>query len=514
MKLNWFLRCVLMEEAGADGGVGGGGGTDSTALTVSTGTAVATEGGGDGTGGGDGSTALATTGADSQPIIEGGRLTQSASQTFRQLEKANPQAREVIARSQRALATVAKLTEMLGSKFFERINGLRRLEQEVAKHSYVGNDGKRVDGLTALRQAGEDIDRSDSLYEKADPQLIAMMTESAPGKHAFVKLFPHVVNRLHELAPKTYRRWMGMQNLHIVEKAPVTLKLQNGQESTEEIDIPFRLRRMIGNLPWAIDKDTGTYAGGAVTPQQAQALAWDFEMLHAFMTQVRATANETPEDLTPAKEDTTAAEIATAKREAETERQGAWATKRDAICNDVLGDEVRKQTKALDLSQTIIADITSRARKAINETRRAKPDNERRQKAFFDSGDLAGYLAYNRSILEDQAQSAVEKAVQLYGRKSSRRTPATQKTVTPAAPAPAGQQKTHQAAPANVVMLNAEQLKKLNGSSITRFMKTAIGNQPGTTNAMVVKREYMLKAANPWGYPEGTVVRVPMDFRG
>jgi len=490
-----------MEESGGDAGGAGGG---STALTVTTGTDVATiDGGGgdtgDGTGGDSGAALTTTTGADSEPVFEGGKLSQSATKAFRQLETANPTARNILNRAQRALGTVAKLTWMFGPKPFDKINQLRKFEKEAGGMA----------GLQALREANEDLVKSDELYERADPQLIAMMTETPAAKQAFVKLFPHSVAKLRELAPLTYTRWLGMQQLHSIEKAEVSIKDKNGTViATEPIDIPFRLRRIVGMLPWSQDQN-GKFTGGTVTPEQMQTFQADLSYMFSYLDMIRGFANATPEDLTPPKEDTSAARIAEAENAANTALQNSWKVQRDAICNDILAEEVRKQTKGMDLSSTIVADITAKARKSINDTRKAQPDNTGKVKSFFDAQNLSGYIAYNKRIVQDHAQSAVEKAVGLYARKSSRRAPAVATgnqppaTGTQAQPATGTQPQT-----GKIVKLSPQQAELLGGRHGTRWAKQALfPGDKGTTREMMQRGQQMLRKNNPLNLPDGTIVQ-------
>ena len=500
MKLNWFLKSLLMEESAGDAGGGGGTGGDSTALAVTTGTDLATIDSGDGgDGAGGDSTALATTGADSAAVYEGGKLSRGTTKTFRQLETANPAARPILAEAQRALGGWAKIKSMFGPKPFDKINALRKFEKEAGGMA----------GLQALREASEDLVKSDELYEKADPQLIAMMTETPAAKQAFVKLFPHSVAKLRELAPMTYTRWLGMQQLHSLEKAEVSIKSKDGTVlGTEPIDIPFRLRRIVGMLPWAMDA-TGKFTGGTVTPEQMQTFQADLSYMFSYLDTVRAYANSTPEDLTPPKEDTSAAQIAKANKDAEDAIQNSWKVQRDAICNDIVAEEVRKQTKGMDLSSTIIADITAKSRKSINDIRKGQPDNTGKVKAFFDAKNVSGYIAYNKRIVQDHAASAVEKAVGLYARKSSRRAPAAVSAAPVAAPGTQGVAPAANAPQAGkIVKLTAQQGDQLGGRHGTRWMKQQIfPGDKGTTKEMRASGQMMLRRGNPLNLPDGTVVQ-------
>lgn len=511
MKLNWLWRSVLMEEAG-DGGTGGGGGGNETALATTTGTDITTTD--DGAGAGDGTTAITTTEGDAAaPIFEGGKLSQSASKTFRKLEVANPDAKPLLSRAQRAFGTVAKLTAMFGPKPFDRINALRKMERELETHAYVNNEGKRIDGLTALREINDDVAAHDDLYANSDPRLLGLMTESPAGKNAYVKLWPHVVAKLRDLAPKMYTRWLGAQTVSLIEKSPITLKSQDGKDlATEAIDLPFRLRRMVGQIPWTVDKESGKYVGGTLTPEQVQALAWDMEFINAFVMQVRGWANETPEDLTPPKEDTSAAAVAKAQEDASQALEQAWMAKRDAICNRILEDQVREQTKGMSLSSLELANVTAAARRSVNETRRNTPDNRTKQYGYLKAKDVKGYLAYNKKIFEDHSQAAVEKAIATYAKRSTRRTPAasgtTGKATTTQAGAPDARQ-TQQQPSGQVRRLTAKESADLGGRTGTRWIKQKIGNSPGTTTEMIFKGQHMLRAGNPLNLPEGTVVQHP-----
>lgn len=495
MRLNWFLRSVLMEESGTgEGGEGGGG--DSTALTVSGGTDVATIDGTRDEGTGDGALAT-TTAADSEPVFEGGKLSPSASKTFRQLRTTNPTLRNVIDRSERALGTVAKLTAMFGPKPFDRINQLRKMEREVGGAA----------GLQALREANDDLIKSDQLYERADPQLISMMTESPAGKQAFVKIFPHSVQRMRELAPQTYTKWVGQQFLHSLEKLEVTLKKSDGAAiSTEPIDMPFRLRRIFGQLPPT--DEHGRFVGGAMTADQEQAIYSDLANIYAWVEKIRSWANATPEDLTPPKEDTSAAAIAKAQKDADAATEALWAEKRDVRSNKIIDDEVSKQTKGMDLSSTLTADIAARARKSINDARKVKPDNSRKIRSFFESKDMIGYLDYNIGIVQDNVQSAVEKATALYAKKSTRRAGAPATTAATTTTTEAAQ--TQPVQTGKVTRLTAQQSEAIGGKYSTRWMKQALApGLPGTTGAMHKLGQQMLRKGNPLGLPDGTVVQFP-----
>jgi hypothetical protein len=469
-----------------------------------------------GEGGGGGGTDLVTTQADSTPIYEGGKLSPGASKTFRSLEAANPKARSILRRALGALDTVGRMTTMLGDKPVARAKQLLTLEREVGTYAYIDGDGKRIDGLTAIRGLDEDVKANDTMYETANPLLIQNMTESQAGKNAFVKLFPHVVSRLRDIAPKTYTKWLGAQMLHWMEKADVTIKGSGGGKGiTEAIDIPFRLMRMIRQLPFGIDKDTGQYLGGAVAPEQAATLAYDIMFVQAFLENVRGYAAETPEDLTPPAEDKSVAAIAKANKEADDALQESWRVKRDIACNDILDAEIKNQTKGMNISATIIADIGARARASINKIRKAKPDNHQRQHGYLQAKDFRGYLVYNKGIFQDNAPEAVDKAVALYVKKNGRRTPAatgTAQNTDPAAPNAQTGQKQQQSS-GQVIRLTPEQAEALGGVTSTRWYKPPIGGK-GTTTEMIRARQMVTRKTipipgYPQGLPDGSIVQFP-----
>lgn len=493
---------VLMNEAG-DGGTGGGG--DSTAVTTVDNSAVATLDGGDGSGSGDGAgtgdgTVVALADANSQPIFDrSGRITQATSKAFRELETSNPTLRSILGQAQRALGTLGKLRSVLGPKPFDRIKELRDFEKEV---------GGR-DGLAALRASVEDMDTSDSLYAKADPALLEMMTESPAGKHAFVRIWPHAVAKFSQLSPNGYTRWLGAQILNAIQKLEVVIgKDSNGKDVTEPFDLPYRLRRMYGMLP-APDAQ-GKAAGGSITPEQHLALISELSLIYNWTDRMRGWSNATPEDLTPQKEDTSAEAIRTAKAEADQALQESWRVKRDSVCNELLADEVAKQSKGLNLSSTDIANVKAKARASVNAIRRAQPDNNAKIQGFFDARNFDGYLKYNRRILEDNMKSEVEKALSIYGKKSTRRTAAT--TDTTRSQAQTQTQNTQQQnnqQQGQIVRLTLEQMKQLGGAHITKYMKQPIGNKPGTTMEDIKKKQYVLRAPNPWKLADGTRVQLP-----
>ena len=515
---NFHGTSVLMEETGGvGGGTGAGSGTgggDSTALTVSTGTAVADAPGGSG---GE----LSPSGDSSLQTGESlfdasGRMTPTTSKLVRELETANPAARSFLGRAQRALGAVAKLTSMLGPKYIDAIVGLRRFENEARWADIVDPQARKAlgkapfktgqDGLAALRSTAEDMERSDELYAKSDPQLLAMMTETPAAKQAYVKLWPHSVSKLRDLAPLTYTKWLGDQVLSLMEKSAVSLKTKDGKDITEEIDLPRRLRRMVGCLPWTTGEN-GAYLGGAVTPEQAQTLAWDIEFLNAFLLKVRGYASQTPEDLTPSKEDASAARIAEAERRADAATEAAWVTTRNAECNELIRAEVEKQAKGLNLSATEIANVTAKARATINEYRRSRPDNNSRIAGFKTAKNLAGYLTYNKGIVEEKAPEAVEKALASQGRRSSRRAPI--RTAAPGTTSPATGTQQQADTTGKIVGLTSAQAQQLRAKG-TLWMMQKIGNQPGTTQDMIGKRQWMLKKGNPLNLPEGSIVQFPV----
>lgn len=493
----------LMNEAG-DGGAGGGG---DTALTVSTGTAVADTGaGGDGTGTDlvpAGDNTPASTGADSQPIFERGQLSKSASQTFRTLETANPTARRVLGQAQRALATQARLVHQFGPKPFDRINALLKFEKEVGG----------VQGLQALRDASAELDEADSLYERADPKLIQDMTETPAAKQAFVGLWPHSVARFREIAPKTYTRWLGAQVMHSLEKIPIQLHDKNGSPmgNPEVIDMPFRLRRMFGNLPGKFEN--GAFTGGDMSAGMVQEFYSDLAFIWAMVNEVRGWSQAQPEDLTPPKEDTSAARIAELESQANNATQEAWAVQRNAVCNEVLEQEIRKQTKGMELASVDMLNVAAEARNRINRTRRQQPDNNGKVDAFFKAKDLKGYISYNKRIFEDNAQAAVEAAVQKYGKKAPARRGAQQtqqQTETKSTNNGQQQTQTQQTAPTQVVRLSAQEAQDLGGPASTRWMKAAM--TPAETSEarkMTSMGQMRLRKGNPLKLPEGTVVQFP-----
>ena len=508
MKLNWFLHGVLMVEAGGGEGGGGGGGGDSTALAVSPGTEIAPsgDGTGDGTGAGAG-TSLDTTGADSTPatIYEGGRVSRGVSQAFRKLETANPTLKRTFRQALDALDTVGRLRTMLGDKPFDKIKQLRKTEQEIATYAYVNAEGKRVDGMTAIRELNDDVRAHDTMYETANPLLIESMTETPLGKFAFTKLFPHVVAKYRSLAPKAYNKWFGGGVIGWLDKAEISIKGQDDKNLTEEIDLPRRMRRMIGCLPWTLDATTKTYSGGTVSPDQAATLAHDFMFIQAFLDRVRSYAAEQPEDLTPPKEDETAMQIAAANQKADVALDKAWRAAKAAECIPLLDTEIRKQTAALNLNATAIADITARARKAVDNRRNKQPDDMGRRAAFFKSRDMNGYLAYFRQAVVDYGPEAVTDAITASGHRANRKATAGKQASVAAAGAPGVQQQQAGA----IRRITADEAAKLRSGG-TRWMKpSGVGGNPGTTQDMVLKRQWMLKDGNPLKFPEGTIVQFP-----
>ena len=400
------------------------------------------------------------------------------------------------------------LRTMLGDKPFDKIKQLRKVEQEIATYAYVNGEGKRVDGVTAIRELNEDVKAHDTMYEAANPLLIESMTESPIGKHAFVQLFPHVVTKLRSLAPKTYTKWLGSQVLHWIEKADIAIKGEGDKSITEAVDIPFRLRRMIGMLPWAIDKDTRQYTGGAVTPEQAQTLAHDIMFIQAFLEKVRGYANETPEDLTPPKADDSTAQLQKAQRDADVALDKAWTAAKKAECIPLLDAEIGKQAASLRLNAAVIADITARARKAVDSRRNKQPDDVGRRQAFFKARDMNGFLGYHKQAVLDYGPEAVTDAIAASGHRASRRTAATKQADSTAAGAGGGQG-TQQAESGAVRRLTADEAAKLRADG-TRWMKPAgIGTAPGTTQKMVIDKQWMLRKGNPLNLPEGAIVQFP-----
>lgn len=517
-------RSFLMVEAGGDGGAGGAGdGGGSTALAVTGGTDLATTGDtgadGDGTGGDSGAVA-ATTAADSEVFDKSGRMTRGASKMFRTLGATNPQAKALLARAERAIGAWDKVVGILGAKPIERINELRAFDQDARWGAITDADRRRkmgqppykdgATGLRMLRETAADMELSDDLYAAGDPKLIDMMTESPAGKQAFVKIFHAAVAKVRSIAPNFYTNWLGSQVIHLLNnlEIPTGQRDGDGRAITEPINMSARLRRIYSNLP-ALNAE-GKIAGGTLSAYQQQEIQIDLGQIYALVEAMRSWSNVKPEDLTPPKEDMSAAKIAEAEKRADEAMQNAWRIQRDAVCNNMLDDEVRKQTKGMELSSTIIADITARARKAINTSRNARPDHTSKQESFLAAKNQAGYLAYHKKAVQDFAPEAVERAVALYGRKSSRRAPVKAADATAAGTGASGTQQTQQTAQAGqIVRLTEQQVKDIGGISNARWTKQRIGNSPGTTIEMLSKRQKMLKDGNPLKLPEGTVVQFP-----
>lgn len=505
---DWFLRSVLMEEAG--GGEGAGGGGDSTALATTTVTDLATTG--DGTGdGADGTGTAVAAGDDSAPaaIYEGGRVSQGVSRAFRKLETANPTLRRTFRTALDALDTVGRLRTMLGDKPFDKIKQYRKLESEVAAYAYVNAEGKRIDGITAIRELNDDVKAQDTMYETANPLLIESMTESPLGKFAFTKLFPHVVAKTRALAPKMYTRWLGAQIVNALEKLEmVTAKDGEGKvTATDPIDMPFRLRRVFTQLP-PLDVNN-KFVGGQITADQQHAIHSDLAMIYSWIDAMRAWANATPEDLTPAKADENAAAMVLAQQKADVALDKAWTAAKKAECIPLLDAEIRRQTARLNLDATAIADITARARKGSDDRRNKQPDDQGRRIAFFKARDMNGFLAYHRQAVVDHGPEAVTDAIAASGHRANRKATATQTAGTTAAGAGTGQQQQQQAS-GTVRRLTPDEAAKLGGVNGTRWMKPAgIGTAPGTTQAMVMERKQMMRKGNPLNLPEGTVVQFP-----
>ena len=508
MKLNWFFQSVLMNEA-ADGSGTGGGGGDSTALTTTTGTGLATgDGAGEGVAADDTGTSVTTTRDESAPIsvYEGGRVSQGVSRAFRKLEVANPTMKRMFRQAQDALDTVGRLRSMLGDKPFDKIKQLRTTAEAVAKYVWTDEKGNVTKGLPAITAMYEDVVAHDTMYETANPALLELMTESPLGKFAFVKLFPHVVAKLQQIAPQTYTRWLGAQMANAFTQLEVEIKNGEGKVvSKEPINVPFRMRQMYGLLPAPVE---GKIAGGAMTLIQEHELLTHFDNIYAWIEKIRAWSNATPEDLTPPKADESAAAMQKAQRDADVALDKAWTATKKAECIPLLDAEIRKQTAGLKLNATAIADITARARKSVDKRRNAQPDDQGRRIAFFKSRDMNGFLAYHRQAVENYAPEAVTDAITASGHRANRKA-VTGKQADGTAKG-AGQND-QQAASGAVRRLTPDEAAKLGGVNGTRWMKpSGIGGAPGTTQAMAMARQQMMRKGNPLNLPEGTIVQFPV----
>ena len=196
MKLNWFLRGLLLEEAG-DGGGGGGVSDSGGEGGASTALATADAGGGD-----DGLVHSAEFTEEGTPQAEEpGTAVVKAGERFVTNGKVTASGRAALESLRSISPQLAQQTVQahLTAEYFRREFPKGKADVQRLKQMATGYGGET--GLASLKQNAEALTNLTNLYDAADPSFVDHLTADEESIAAFVKLFPSFMDRLYKASP-------------------------------------------------------------------------------------------------------------------------------------------------------------------------------------------------------------------------------------------------------------------------------------------------------------------------
>lgn len=432
----------------AEAGEGGGGG----AITVSTGTSVASPASGDIGGGTDLSTTgtgstTDTTAADSTPAkfraMEGKRLSTTAGAILKTAEDSQPEHRAFFRTIiPRALSVYTTFKDRFGS--WEPINEMQETLQAIGRTNagtpLATTMQSVVDRINAYEAQSADVDDSDALFEAGDPKLLTKMTEhkTSDGKideyktglarQAFVKLMPHAMSMWNQFAPKSYSAYFGKLQLAHMKNAICPIVDENGKKvREEEFELPRRVARL-GRFVPKPDKD-GKFDDAAIrvfAEEASELLPW----LNAYVATVGALSNTESEDLTPkgpAPED----QIKAARDSERGERQKRWISERNAYRQNATIAAYRTATEGLEITARQMEEILAAVDAQSATGLQAQRDYKSKVDAYFGSNDEAGYKSLYVNYFKEALPRLVKEHVgKVLGADPKKRRAATSDTTT------------------------------------------------------------------------------------
>ncbi len=404
MKLNWFFRSILMNEAG-DGTGGDGGGAVATA---DTGTAVVPAG-----------DASAVTGTEDGAVNEGSGDTAALTTTGDRgarpgahpalallKDHADPEVKKYANTAQKAIAARQELGRLFpGQSPIAAVKALQGDMVSLAGRYYNTPDPRDPEHRTGIQQIKDkmaEFEEIDLLFYSGDPRILEGMTSDDEGKAAFAKLAPAMNHKWKEIAPKAYAAETARNFLGLMKEEWLT---NERGEAVEQADVPHRIHRMIRAL------NPGKDASGAQLPVDILTLAAEVNALSQFVWRVQEAAKLAPEVFT--KDATTAAksderEQKLALREQEL-REKDWMSARQIIANQAAGRLWKQLTKGYEISATDEEDAQALFHIRFDKSIQAKePGAEERRRSYVSANDRDGYLAYEKYLMETYGLPALK----------------------------------------------------------------------------------------------------------
>lgn len=426
MRLNWFLRSILMDEA--DSGEGGGGGGGSTALATAD-TALATT---DDAGSGGEETALATTDDDgtTQQTDNARKPANPALQVLK--EHADPEVKKFANTAIRSIAVNRELRTMFpGVNPIAAVKGLQGELVSLAGRNYNTpdpRDAARRTGLQQVRDRLAEIEEIDLMFYGGNPQLLDGMTADDEGKAAFAKLAPHMLGKWKEIAPNAWVATTARQILADMKGAQLTDDKGN---YIADADIPYRIQR----LSMTLGK-----AGTAPTELDLNLARNEVAAIAMYLQRLTGLTSLAPEVFTQPKDvaDSKLAERERKLAERETAtRNSEWNNARQIMANQATTKAWNQLTKGHEITaddqEECIALFQRRFAAAIK-AREPRADDNR--KGYVESEDRDGYLSYENYLMNQYGLPALKEQVRRMMAKMTPPKPGQQRTTPPAAGQP------------------------------------------------------------------------------
>lgn len=423
MKLNWFLRSILMEEAG-DGTTGGGGGGNSTALAVATGTEVAPAGG-ENTEGGE--TALANTDG-AQPADAQQRPSQHPALAVLKAHE-NPE----VSKFANTVIRDRAFRREIGAMFPNQnprtaIESLQRDMVSLAGRNWNTPDPRdeaRRTGLQQVRDRLAEIEDIDLMFYTGNPQLLDGMTADDEGKAAFAKLAPAMESKWKEVAPNAWAAKTARQIMADMTGAQLT---DDKGQIVGNADIPYRVQRL--SLALKGDKD------GNVSALDLQLARNELSWIGAYLGRLNQLATLAPEVFTPSGDtkDTKLAERERriAEREAEA-RNNEWNGARQIMANQITTKTWNTLTKGHQISADDQEECIALFQRRFDQAIKARePNADDNRRSYIEREDRDGYLSYEQYLMNTYGVPALKEQVRRMLAKMQPAKPGQQRTTAPA----------------------------------------------------------------------------------
>lgn len=380
MTLFW-LRGLLMDEAG--GGDMGGGGGGMEIATIDSGVDTSTETGLTVTN----DQGVTTTDDEPETDLEpyqawqDGKPSRTTAAALATIKATHPQVAKAIPR---AMAVESRLrSEFPNQNPFDAIRSMRKTIKDLGGEQ----------GIRDMRQELAEIEELDALYSRSDPRMLDKMTETPEGERAFSKLVPFIPGKLEKLAGGPAA---------IVSMAPIIAGMHErlAPNSFNKYMATTMLSDMTRN-----DLDVHFRRLASLVPADNDIAKQSITAIQAYFDRLGGLTKLTPESLavdTARGEDPQRTELDAERKRLNQEKRGlviqGWQNSMNVAKGKIIDSAWAALSKGKKISEVDREDILARFQTKLPIALKQIPNFENALKEFFESDDKDGYLRYLQGL--------------------------------------------------------------------------------------------------------------------